>query len=216
MSCPQINNTTIIGTSAFIYDSTPLPCTDIKTCDDLNTILAKLNTVVCNVTTSVDILIEDITNITENVMIIGEDIINIYGQLAICCPTTTTTSSSSTSTSTTTSTTTIEPTTTTTTTIEPTTTTTTTTIEPTTTTTTTTIEPTTTTTTTAVPLCYAYIASGNNAATVTYIDCNGVTSYASYDGVSSGYDEVSFCAWSIVDAGGAQILGYEDLCLFPM
>lgn len=85
-NCSQINNTTIIGTSAFIYDGTPLPCTDIKTCDNLNTILAKLDAVVCNVTASVDILIEEVTDITEDVMIIGEDIINIYGQLNICCP----------------------------------------------------------------------------------------------------------------------------------
>ena len=33
MSCPQINNTTIIGTSAVTYDGTPLPCTDVNTCD---------------------------------------------------------------------------------------------------------------------------------------------------------------------------------------
>jgi hypothetical protein len=85
-NCSQINNTTIIGTSAFIYDGTQLPCTDIKTCDDLNTILAKLDAVVCNVTASVDILIEEVTNITEDVMIIGEDIINIDNQLNLCCP----------------------------------------------------------------------------------------------------------------------------------
>jgi hypothetical protein len=116
-NCSQINNTTITGTSAFIYDGTPLPCTDIKTCDDLNTILAKLDAVVCNVTASVDILIEEVTNITEDVMIIGEDIINIDNQLNLCCPictfsgtatelpptTTTTSSSSSTSTTSTSS-----------------------------------------------------------------------------------------------------------------
>jgi len=90
-NCSQINNTTIIGTSAFIYDGTQLPCTDIKTCDDLNKILAKLDTVVCNITASVDILKEEVTNITEDVMIIGEDIIRINNQLNICCPTTTTT-----------------------------------------------------------------------------------------------------------------------------
>ena len=90
-NCSQVNNTTIKGTSAFIYDGTPLPCTDIKTCDDLNTVLAKLDTVVCNVTASVDILKEEVTNITEDVMIIGEDIIRINNQLNICCPTTTTT-----------------------------------------------------------------------------------------------------------------------------
>lgn len=127
MACSNINNTTIKGTSAVSYDSTPLPCTDVNTCDNLNTVLAKFDAVICNVKANVDILTEDVINITEDVMVIVEDVINIQNQLNICCPTTTTTSSStSTSTSTTTSTTTVvAPTTTTTTTVEPTTTTTT-------------------------------------------------------------------------------------------
>lgn len=119
--CSQINNTTIKGTSAVTYDSTPLPCTDVNTCDGLNTILAKFDTIICNVTDSVNTLTEDITNLTEDLMIIIDDVININNQLNICCPTTTTTSSS---TSTTTTTTTAVPTTTTTTTVPPTTTTT--------------------------------------------------------------------------------------------
>lgn len=103
-NCSQVNNTTIKGTSTIAYDGTPLPCTDINTCDDLNTIISKFNTIICSVAADVDILTEDITNITEDVMLITEDIIDINNQLNICCPTTTTTSSSSTSTSTTTST----------------------------------------------------------------------------------------------------------------
>lgn len=85
-NCSQINNTTIKGTSAVIYDSTPLPCTDIKTCDDLNTILAKFDSVICSAVASVAALKEEVTNITEDVMIIIEDIININDQLNICCP----------------------------------------------------------------------------------------------------------------------------------
>ena len=38
-NCAQINNTTIIGTSAIGYDSTPLPCSDVQSCDGLNDIL---------------------------------------------------------------------------------------------------------------------------------------------------------------------------------
>lgn len=116
-NCSQINNTTILGTSAVTYDSTPLPCTDVNTCDGLNTVLSKFDTIICNVKESVDILTEQVIDITEDLMIITEDIININNQLNICCPTcdftgtadqlpdptTTTTSSSSTSTSTTTS-----------------------------------------------------------------------------------------------------------------
>jgi hypothetical protein len=81
--CPQINNTTIIGTSAVSYDSTPLPCTDINTCDDLNTILAKFDNVICSAINSVNILSEEIMNITEDIMIITEEIEDINNQLFI-------------------------------------------------------------------------------------------------------------------------------------
>jgi hypothetical protein len=84
--CPQINNTTIIGTSAVSYDSTPLPCTDVKACDDLNTILAKFDNVICSAIDSVNNLSEDIMNITEDLMIITEEIENINNQIFICCP----------------------------------------------------------------------------------------------------------------------------------
>ena len=84
--CPQINNTTIIGTSAVSYDSTPLPCTGVSTCDDLNTILAKFDNVICSAINSVNILSEEIMNITEDIMIITEEIENINNQIFICCP----------------------------------------------------------------------------------------------------------------------------------
>lgn len=117
-NCSQVNNTTIKGTSAISYDGTPLPCTDVNTCDGLNTILKKFDDIICNVKADVDIITEEIINITEDVMVITEDIININNQLGICCPTTTTTSSS-TSTSTTSTTTSSTSTTTTTTTAPP-------------------------------------------------------------------------------------------------
>jgi hypothetical protein len=117
-NCSHINNTTIKGTSTITYDGTPLPCTDINTCDNLNVILAKLDAIACSATESVNTLTEEVMNITEDVMMITEDLININDQLNICCPScdftgtvdqipdpiTTTTTSSSTSTSTTTST----------------------------------------------------------------------------------------------------------------
>ena len=85
-NCSQTNNTTIIGTSAVSYDSTPLPCTDVKACDDLNTILTKFDDVICSAINSVNILTEEITNITEDLMLIGEEIENINNQIFICCP----------------------------------------------------------------------------------------------------------------------------------
>ncbi len=85
-NCSQTNNTTIIGTSAVTYDSTPLPCTDVKACDDLNTILTKFDNVICSAINSVNILSEEVMNITEDLMIITEEIENINNQIFICCP----------------------------------------------------------------------------------------------------------------------------------
>lgn len=87
-SCSQVNNTTIKGTSAVTYDSTQLPCTDVNTCDGLNTILSKFDTIICDIKANVDVLTEDVMNLTEDVMLITEDITNINNQLDICCPTT--------------------------------------------------------------------------------------------------------------------------------
>jgi hypothetical protein len=84
-NCPQSNNTTI-ETSVVSYDSTPLPCTDVQTYNDLNTILAKFDNNICFVTSSINTLLEEVTNITEDLMIITEDIENINNQLSICCP----------------------------------------------------------------------------------------------------------------------------------
>lgn len=90
-NCSEINNTTIIGTSSIIYNSTPLPCSNVKTYDGLNTILSKFDSVICSSTTNINTLTEEITNITEDIMLISEDILIINDQLNICCPTTTTT-----------------------------------------------------------------------------------------------------------------------------
>ena len=85
-TCPQTNNTTIIETSVVSYDSTPLPCTDVKVCDDLNTILTKFDNIICSAVNSVNILVEEVMNITEDLMVITEDIENINNQIFICCP----------------------------------------------------------------------------------------------------------------------------------
>ena len=83
----HINNITIIGTSTVTYNGTQLPCTDVKTCDDLNTILFKFDQIICNITANVNILTEEIINITEDVMLITEEVGNINNKLSICCPT---------------------------------------------------------------------------------------------------------------------------------
>jgi len=156
VECSQINNTSIIGTSAVKYDSTPLPCTNVNTCDGLNDILSKFDAVICDVKANVDILTEEIITLTEDVMVITEDITNIYSQLNVCCPTTTTT-------------TTVVPTTTTTTTIVPTTTTTSSSTSSTTTSTTSTSSSTTSTSTTATPTTTTTSSSTSTSTSTTTI-----------------------------------------------
>jgi hypothetical protein len=183
-NCSQINNTSIIGTSAVKYDSTPLPCTDVSTCDGLNTILAKFDAVICEVKADVDSITENVINLTEDVMVITEDITNIYSQLNVCCPTTTTT-------------TTLPPTTTTTTTL-PVTTTTTSSSSSTSTTTTSSSSSTTTTTTTVVSSCLNYEVNvsincpGKLYAIFEYTDCYGDVQTAE---VGTG-DLPTFCVLS--------------------
>jgi hypothetical protein len=84
-NCPQINNTNK-ASDAIAYVSTNLPCSGVNTCDGLNTVLNKFNTIICSVTESVNTLTEDITNLTEDIMIISEEIENINSQLFECCP----------------------------------------------------------------------------------------------------------------------------------
>lgn len=170
-NCSQVNNTTIKGTSAVTYDSTPLPCTDVNTCDGLNTILSKFDTIICDIKANVDVLTEDVMNLTEDVMVITEDITNINNQLDICCPTTTTTTTLPPTTTTTTSSSSTSTTTSTSTTATPTTTSTSTSTS---TSTTTSTSSTTTTTTTFPPLqlCIEYEVSGANTF-VNWTDCDG-------------------------------------------
>ena len=84
-NCSQINNTTIQGTSTVTYDGTPLPCTDVNTCDNLNTILAKFDAVICDAIVGVNEITINLTDFNNSITNINTNINNIYNQLAICC-----------------------------------------------------------------------------------------------------------------------------------
>ena len=109
-NCSCNNNscgTNLTASSTIVYDGPALSCTTAEPCDTLNVILQKIDEIICNLLTQINILNIQITNITTQIITINGDIINIYNQLGECCTTTTSTSSSSTST--TSSTTTIHP-----------------------------------------------------------------------------------------------------------
>jgi ethanolamine ammonia-lyase large subunit len=84
-NCSQINNTTIQGTSTITYDGPPLPCTDVNTCDNLNTILAKFDAVICDAIIGVNEITINVTDINNSITNINNNITDIYNQLAICC-----------------------------------------------------------------------------------------------------------------------------------
>jgi len=194
MSCSQVNNTTIHGTSTITYDGTPLPCTDVDTCDGLNAILAKFDAIICNIASDVATLTEDVTNITEDVMMITEDILNINNQLNICCPTTTTT-------------TTVVPTTTTTTTVVPTTTTT---SSSSTTTTTTSSSSTTTTTTTATP---TTTTTSSSTSTTTSTSSTSTTTSTS---TSSTTTTTTTEAYVLYEGLISDTSDFTNACLLPL
>lgn len=85
-NCSQINNTTIQGTSTITYDGTPLPCTDVNTCDNLNTILAKFDAIICDAIIGVNEITINVTDINNSITNIKRNITDIYNQLDICCP----------------------------------------------------------------------------------------------------------------------------------
>jgi uncharacterized protein (TIGR02145 family) len=104
-NCSCNNNscgTNLTASSTIVYDGPALTCTTAEPCDTLNVILEKIDEIICNLLTQINILTNQVTNITTQIITINGDIINIYNQLAVCCTTTTSTSSSSTTTSTTT------------------------------------------------------------------------------------------------------------------
>ena len=100
--CNNPCGTNLTASSTIVYDGPALSCTTAEPCDTLNVILQKIDEIICNLLTQINILNIQINNINNQILIIEGDIFNIYNQLGECCTTTTSTSSSSTTTSTTT------------------------------------------------------------------------------------------------------------------
>jgi len=105
--CNNPCGTNLTASSTIVYDGPALSCTTAEPCDTLNVILQKIDEIICNLLTQINILNIEIINIKNEITNINNNITNIYNILGECCTTTTSTSSSSTST--TTSTTTIHP-----------------------------------------------------------------------------------------------------------
>lgn len=95
-------STHLTASSTIVYNGPALSCTTAEPCDTLNVVLQKIDQIICNLLTQINILTVQVNNITGQIININGDIIDINNQLDVCCTTTTSTSSSSTTTTTTT------------------------------------------------------------------------------------------------------------------
>ena len=84
-------STTLTGSSTIVYDGPALSCTTAEPCDTLNVVLQKIDEIICNLLTQINILTVQVNNITTQIVTINGDIINIYNTLDVCCSATTTT-----------------------------------------------------------------------------------------------------------------------------
>lgn len=83
--------TNITLSSNVIYNGPELPCIIAEPCDTLNVVLQKIDEIICNLLSQINVLNTQVANITEQVINIQGDIINISNTLDQCCATTTTT-----------------------------------------------------------------------------------------------------------------------------
>jgi hypothetical protein len=86
-------STHLTASSTIVYDGPALTCTTAEPCDTLNVILQKIDEIICNLLTQINILTVQVNNITTQIITINGDIININNQLDVCCSVTTTTTS---------------------------------------------------------------------------------------------------------------------------
>ena len=100
--CNNPCGTNLTASSTIVYDGPALSCTTAEPCDTLNVILQKIDEIICNLLTQINILNIEIINIKNEIINIDIDITNIYNILAECCTTTTSTTAVPTTTSTTT------------------------------------------------------------------------------------------------------------------
>jgi hypothetical protein len=84
-------STHLTASSTIVYDGPALSCTTAEPCDTLNVILQKIDEIICNLLTQINVLTVQVNSITTQIITINGDIININNTLDVCCNVTTTT-----------------------------------------------------------------------------------------------------------------------------
>ena len=86
--------TNLTASSTIAYDGPALSCIIAEPCDTLNVVLQKIDEIICNLISQINILNQQVLNITNQIIFINSEIININNTLDECCVTTTSTTTS--------------------------------------------------------------------------------------------------------------------------
>lgn len=84
-------STVLTASSTVIYNGPALTCTTAEPCDTLNVVLQKIDEIICNLLSQINILTTQVGNINTQVLGLAVDVVDIYATLNVCCPVTTTT-----------------------------------------------------------------------------------------------------------------------------
>lgn len=84
-------STILTASSTIVYDGPVLSCIIAEPCDTLNVILQKIDSIICNLLSQINILTNQVASITTQVIYINGEIVDIYNVLDECCTGTTTT-----------------------------------------------------------------------------------------------------------------------------
>ena len=84
-------STVLTASSTIVYNGPALTCTTAEPCDTLNVVLQKIDEIICNLLSQINILTTQVGNINTQVLGLAVDVVNIYATLDVCCPVTTTT-----------------------------------------------------------------------------------------------------------------------------
>jgi len=83
--------TNVTLSSNVLYNGPELSCIIAEPCDTLNVILEKIDSIICNLVSQINILNQQVANITSQIIFINSEIIDINNTLDVCCNATTTT-----------------------------------------------------------------------------------------------------------------------------
>ena len=86
--------TNLTASSTIAYDGPALSCIIAEPCDTLNVVLQKIDEIICNLISQINILNQQVLNITNQIIFINSEIIDINNTLGECCVTTTSTTTS--------------------------------------------------------------------------------------------------------------------------